>query len=232
MTKIHDSIIQHYTSLYKKYGLTPKALGWLNGRQSIRFEIMRQIGKFEGASVLDIGCGFGDFYGYLQFKKIKVNYHGVDINKEFLDLAKKNHPKASFELRDIQSNKVKKKYDWVIATGISNYATNYTYLKKILADMFKICKKGLAMDFISDYVDYKDRDIFYSSPEKMFKYAKNLTRRVTLRHDYIPFEFCLYLFKKDSKNDKNVFSDYYNQLSLYQKNDLWLKNKKSKKKQY
>jgi trans-aconitate methyltransferase len=224
--KIHDSIIKHYSTLYKKYGSSPKSLGWLNGRQSVRFDVISQIGIKNKDSVLDIGCGFGDFFGYLQYKKIKVDYHGIDINEKFLDLAREKYPKALFEVRDIQTNKIKKKYDWVVATGITNYATNYNYLKKILEEMFKISKKGVVMDFITDYVDYKDKDIFYSSPEKMFQYAKNLTKRVTLRHDYIPFEFCLYLFKNDSKNKKNVFSNYYNQLSTSQQKDLWLKNKK------
>jgi len=202
-----DSIIEHYSKLYKKFGESPKALGWIKGNQDVRFEIISQIGTMKNTTVLDVGCGFGDFYEFLRDKKINCKYHGVDINNQFIEIAKKRNPKGKFELRDIQKNKFTEKFDWVIATGITNHATNYRHLKNILQEMFRICKKGVVMDFISNYVDYKDKDIFYTSPEKMFQTAKELTRRVTIRHDYMPFEFCLYLYKNDKKTTKNVFSD-------------------------
>ena len=204
MTK---SITEHYSELYKKFGESPKALGWIKGNQDIRFNIVSQVGELKNSSILDVGCGFGDFYEYLKSKKIKFEYHGVDINEKFLEIAKKRNPKGKFELRDIQKDKIEKKFDWVVATGITNYATNYQHLKKMLREMYKICKKGVVMDFISNYVDYEDEDIFYTSPEKMFQTSKEFTRRVTLRHDYMPFEFCLYLYKNDKKTTKNVFSE-------------------------
>ncbi|MFZ1077872.1 MAG: hypothetical protein WAN47_10635, partial [Nitrosotalea sp.] len=74
-----------------------------------------------------------------------------------------------------------------------------------------------------NYVDYKDKDIFYTSPEIIFKFAKSLTRRVVLRHDYMPFEFCLYIYKNDVKNKRNVFDEYYRSLPKTIQNDSWLK---------
>jgi len=216
-----DSIITHYLELYKKFGENPKALGWLKGNQSIRFQIISQIGKMDNSSLLDVGCGFGDLFGFLKYRKIKVRYNGVDINSEFLKIAKKRYPNVKFELRDIHKKKFLRKFDWVVATGITNYATNYQHLKDILKEMFRICKKGVVMDFISNYVDYKDKDIFYTSPEKILKFAKSLTRRVTIRHDYMPFEFCLYLYKNDNKTKKNVFSEFQQALPKSIQNDLW-----------
>ena len=35
--KIHDSIFNHYTELYQKFGIHPASLGWPKGRQN--FEI-------------------------------------------------------------------------------------------------------------------------------------------------------------------------------------------------
>lgn len=219
--KISKSILNHYSSLFKKYGNSHKSLGWGNGRQSMRFQILNQIGGFENCSVLDVGCGFGDFFGFLKSQKINLDYLGVDINGEFVKLAQKKYLKAEFELRDIQKNKFNKKFDWVIGAGLTNKSSTYPHLKNLLKEMFRICKKGVAIDFISNYVDYKEKDIFYTSPEIMFKFAKTITRRVTLRHDYFPFEFCLYLFKNDKKNSKNVFSEYYNEQTISIKTDSW-----------
>lgn len=221
--KISKSILNYYSNLFKKYGDDPKSLGWGNGRQSMRFQILNQIGSFQNCSVLDVGCGFGDFFGFLDSQKIESHYHGVDINNDFIKLAQEKYPKAKFESRDIQKNKFNKKFDWVIGTGLTNKSSTYPYLKNLVNEMFKICKKGVAIDFISNYVDYKEKGIFYTSPEIMFKFTKTLTRRVLLRNDYFPFEFCLYLYKNDKKNSKNVFSEYFNEQNSLIKNDSWKK---------
>jgi len=50
------------------------------------------------------------------------------------------------------------------------------------------------VDMMSSYVDYQDPALYYYSPEEIFRFSKTLTRRVMLRHDYRPFEFCIQLF--------------------------------------
>jgi len=221
--KISNSILRHYSSLFTKYGINPKSIGWSNGRQLIRFNVINNIGKLDNSTILDVGCGFGDFYGFLKHKKIKTVYHGVDINEDFVKIAKKRYSNAKFEMRDIQKKRFTKKFDWVVAVGITNHASTYAHLRGVIEEMFHICRKGVAIDFISNYVDYKNKEIFYSSPEKMFVFAKTLTKRVTLRHDYMPFEFSLYLFKDDRKNNKNVFRVHYQDLPISIRTDKWLK---------
>jgi ubiquinone/menaquinone biosynthesis C-methylase UbiE len=218
--RITKRILTHHKKLYEQFHSSPKALGILKG-QSIRFQVACEIGIKNDSSVLDIGCGFGDFCGFLRFKKIKVKYHGVDINDDFIEIAKKKYPYGKFEVRDIESNPITKKYDWVIGIGISTLSSSEN-IKPILREMFKICKKGIVIDFLSSYVDYKEKNLFYTSPEQIFKYAKTLSKRITLRHDYKPFEFCLYIFKEDKKTAKNYFQYYFNSLPKSIQNDSWL----------
>ena len=42
----------------------------------------------------------------------------------------------------------------------------------------------------------------------IFKISKNLSKRVILRHDYMPFEFCVYIYKNDSISGSNVFKEF------------------------
>ena len=76
--------------------------------------------------------------------------------------------------------------------------------------MFKISNKGIAMDFMSTYVDFKRKGSFHASPEKIFKIAKTISKRVVIRHDYLPFEFCVYIYKNNKLNSNQSFSDYKN----------------------
>ena len=72
--------------------------------------------------------------------------------------------------------------------------------------MFDLSKCGVAVDFMSNYVDFKNNIAYYASPEKIFKICKGLTKRVILRYDYMPYEFAIYMYKNDNINkDKNVF---------------------------
>ena len=59
------------------------------------------------------------------------------------------------------------------------------------------------MDFITDYVDFKNKGTFYASPEKIFKISKKISKRVLLKHDYLPFEFCIYIYPDDKIDLKN-----------------------------
>lgn len=208
--KIHDTIYDHYTELYKKHGVKPAALGWPKGRQNLRFKIMSEIGALKKSEILDIGCGFGDFLTYLNSKKIKLEYTGVDINPIFIKIAKSKHPEGTFTKRDIERTKFKKKFDWSFAIGTTNMKGNYEYIEKLLKEMFRISKKGVVMDFMSSYVDFKRSGSSHFEPEKIFKIAKKLSRRVVIRHDYLPFEFCVYIYKNEKLTKNQIFQDYSN----------------------
>ena len=60
---------------------------------------------------------------------------------------------------------------------------------------FNACSEGFAIDMLTSYVDYKEEHLYYYSPEQLFSYAKTLTKRVALRHDYPAYEFALLLHK-------------------------------------
>ena len=205
--KTHKAILNHYTDLYKKFGDHPGSLGWPKGKQEIRFQTMSEIGNLNNSSILDVGCGFGDFYGFLKYKKINAKYLGIDILPEFIEIGKKIYPRAQLQVRDFQSKKFKQRFDWVFFSGIS-VGVNYKIIQKIMNEMFKICKNGIALNFVGGILDYKSKDIFYSKPEKIYSLSTTLSHRVSLRHDYMPFEFTIYIYKDNSKTDNLVFKNY------------------------
>ena len=208
--KITNKIYGYYQNLFEQYGFDPKSVGWGSkmGKQSSRFEILCQIGNLSDSSILDVGCGFGDLYGYLRYRRMKVRYHGVDINSKLLEVGKKIYPGISLENRDIEKKKFHKKFDWVIASGITSHGSTYSHLSGIMKEMFRICKKGFAMNFVSNKVDYREKNLFYSSPEKILSITKSFANRFVLRHDYMPFEFTLFVYKDIRKTPNHIFKEY------------------------
>ncbi|MBS3912919.1 MAG: class I SAM-dependent methyltransferase [Bacteroidetes bacterium] len=191
-------INQRYSQRLNEEGSTYEALRtgpW--ERRELRFSIIREIGIQPGDSVLDVGCGYGDFYDYLNRQGIQTNYTGFDINPDFVSIAKERYPEASFELKDI-NNETYDKYDWIISSSCFNLALksqdNYEFIDEILKSAYSHCNKGVAIDLFTDYVDFKAENMFYYSPEKIFGMAKKISKRVCLRHDHPMFEFCVYIY--------------------------------------
>jgi len=203
-----DKILNHYTKLYRKFGINPASLGWPKGKQNVRFSAMSKIGDLQNSRVLDVGCGFGDLLTYFKLRKIHVDYTGIDINSEFINIAKQKHPDTTFAVRDIETRKFKKKIDWVFGIGLTNKGGSYNYIENLLEEMCRIAKKGVTMDFLSSYVDFKRKGDFHASPEQIFKIAKKFSKRVVIKHDYLPWQFCVFVYTNDKLNKDNMFNDF------------------------
>ncbi len=191
-------IIDRYNARLAQYGNDIKTLAvGPEEHRHIRHRVLCEIGLASGCSVLDVGCGFGEFYKYLNEQGINVQYVGYDINTELIDIAKKRYPMAEFGVKDIQTDPFPE-FDFIVSSSSFNHLLieidNYAFIEEILRVCFAHAKQGVAIDFLTKYVDYEAPEIFYYSPEHVFSIAKKITKRVCLRHDYPLFEFCIYLF--------------------------------------
>lgn len=205
-----NATITRYSERLKEYGYDPKTLGWSKNKEIIRFKVLSQIGQFENCSVLDVGCGFGDFLKYLKQKNINVEYTGVDLNADLITIAREQHPEVLFLVGDFEELYFEQKYDWIIASGLFNHRleNNYQFITNVLSKMYNLSRRGFAADFLNSYVDFRDQDLFYAEPETVFSICKKFSRRIILRADYMPFENCIYCYKNDAINERAVFSEF------------------------
>ena len=57
--------VAYFTGLAEKYGNDVRTLNWgSKASQKGRFAVLEKIGNLNKKSVLDVGCGLGDFYGW------------------------------------------------------------------------------------------------------------------------------------------------------------------------
>jgi ubiquinone/menaquinone biosynthesis C-methylase UbiE len=201
MDEIDKKLTQErYKDRLKKFGSNIKALAsGTEERRETRFEVLTEIGIYDGVSVLDVGCGLADYYHYLIKKGLNIKYTGIDIVPELIESAREKYPELNLQVRDIQNDPYdQSSFDYVVCSQVFNLrmvdGKNMSLVNDMLKEMFEISKYGLAVDFITNYVDFEQEHLFYYKPEELFSIAKQLTKRVTLRHDYPSFEFCLYLY--------------------------------------
>lgn len=198
--KDKDKIIERYNSRLRKHGYSINALAsGSEERRNLRYQILCEVGINDGDSILDLGCGFGDLNKYLNTNNIKVRYIGIDINEQIIKLGKENTPEVDLRVSDIMADPLPDNIDFILSTSSFNNKLfeddNYVFVEQLLEKCQSIARKGVAIDFLSSYVDFKvDDDVFYYEPEKILTIAKKITKRVCIRHDYELFEFCLYMY--------------------------------------
>lgn len=217
-----ESTVSAYKDLFSKYGDSPKSLGWANGKQFLRFHQLTRDWDFNGAKILDVGCGFGDFIGFLEARNVSnFTYTGIDLVKEFLDIAHTKHPASNikFQNADFLTHPFLEKFDYIIASGTLNYKIEgvdpYSLMDRFLSKMFNLCSRALSVDFLTDRVDFTHEFNFHYRPERVLSLAYEHSKNIILRNDFFPFEASLTMYKNDSfKKETTIFTEIEKNLSI------------------
>lgn len=208
--KIDNIMIKRYNKRFEKYGLEAKTLGWsCKEDQFTRFEVATRYIDFWGKSILDIGCGFADFYEFLINNDIKIKkYKGIDINNKLIEVARKRFPENKYEVRNILlNNYCISQSDIITLFGLLNLKweiDNLTYTKEMITEAWKITKEILVVDFLSIHLikEYPKEDfIYYHNPKDVLDLCFELCDNVVLVHDYppIPQKEFMVILKKEIK---------------------------------
>ena len=200
MTQIIKEAAKLYNERYKNFGSDIKTVGWKDKKsQELRFEILTRNIDLDGKTILDVGCGLGGLIDFLNKKKIiNFNYIGIDIAKNLIDaLNKKKYPdNIKFFCGDILSLDLSN-IDVSILSGALSYRQPgiKKYAKQTLIKMYNISSEVACLNFLSSYVDYEQDINVHYQPEKVFSWAKKISKKVRIYHDYPLYEFTIQLLK-------------------------------------
>jgi ubiquinone/menaquinone biosynthesis C-methylase UbiE len=141
-------------------------------------------------TILDVGCGHGDFFEFLNNYQF---YTGIDISSEMIKKAKAKYPSGNFILTDVDKYAVQ--HDWVIALGTFNLdvSTRYSnlhdisqwnYLETCLKHMYRICKKGIVITLLeSTQKNIKHNGLFYYDINKTINICKKINDEFKIEHN-------------------------------------------------
>lgn len=176
---------------YKALNSGPREL------QKPRFELHHSIISCND-SLLDIGCGIGEFRYYLLDKGHKGNYYGIDIVEPFVQHCQ-NHLPGHFEIRNFAINPPNIIIDCLVASQVFNYNYENSSNLRVITDLLdwsqNHVRKALSIDFLTCRCDFSVDHLFHYSPDYMLDLAEKYGQ-ATLIEDYAaPWEFCIQIRK-------------------------------------
>ncbi len=190
-------LTRFYEEALLKYGPgSAKALQWKNeNSQHVRFVALSQIADLSGKSVLDVGCGVGDLYPYLQDHFTGIEYCGVDMVPGMIMAAEKKYPDVRFIHIDVLE--FTEQYDYVLASGALtfNMQSGKEFYFEIITHMYSLAKRGVAFNVLDSEVYATDHEYLAYSYAEIAAVCEALNCQFVVSTEYEVGDFTVFLYK-------------------------------------
>ena len=194
--EVWEKLAHKYNNLWvQKYSLGPT-------RREVKKIVLPLLEKNNELKILDIGCGTGQLIKEISDQHNKVNYLGIDVAENMIDVAKKNNKgkNVKFKTSSIESFESNEKYDIIICTHAFPYFPNKQEMIKKMAGLCN--KKGqviivnsstnslkdLIINFFLKATTSKAKYLSIDEMKKLFKSAKLKVKKIEIIRErfYMP----------------------------------------------
>lgn len=203
---ILSEVADYYAAKLATHGPTARGVDW-NGAESQtqrHQQFLRLLGTDRDASVLDLGCGYGDFLRFVRDHGFTGTYIGYDVAPDMIEAARRLHGEAPDRLWRVGSTP-RESADYAIASGILNVKRDISlaewtdHVHATIDLLAQAGRRGFAFNVLTRSGDPTLRrpDLFYADPAEMVaRCIGRFGRSVALLQDYGLWEFTL-LVRKD-----------------------------------
>jgi SAM-dependent methyltransferase len=199
LSVIHAAVAEYYDAALATHGPTPRGVDWRDARSHFlrHAQFLRLTRDDPEASVIDLGCGYGDFLTTLRNDGHRGHYLGLDVAPGMIAAARSLHGETdgcTWQL-GAEPNAVA---DYAVASGIMNVrrgasaAVWQAYLDGIIDTLARCSRRGFGFNMLTLWSDPEKRraDLHYADPVAMFAYClQRWGRHVAVLQDYGLWEF-------------------------------------------
>ncbi len=185
--------LKPYEEAVETHGGSFEATLWCSkDGQVARFNTFTNEIDFSGKSVVDVGCGIGDFASFLIESNIHfLTYTGIDAMEAMIQHATERElPNCTFEVGDVVVDKGSmNNADWLVFSGTLNAMVQDEALA-LIRSAFTFCREGVAFNFLSNQ-SWRDPSSEDLSPASRFdtvevlRFAFTLTPLVFFTQTYL-----------------------------------------------
>lgn len=206
---ILSQVAAYYASKLELHGSTPQGVDW-NGQASHELrhqQFLRLLGGAPDASVLDLGCGYGDFLRFLRERGHRGVFIGYDVASSMIEKARALHGEGVDRQWRIGAHPTDVA-DYAIASGIFNVKGDVPdeswtpYVQHTIDALARAGRCGFAFNLLSLSSDPERRRpyLYYADAAAMLSYClARYGRSVALLQDYGLYEFTVVVRQKPAE---------------------------------
>ncbi len=187
---------------------TVEALGWRGTQSQLdRYRVLVNVGDLNGASILDVGCGYGDLKAFLDQYFSDFDYIGIDQMPEFVAEARARYghcTRTTFYQTDFSTAKLPQ-VDYVIASGALGYrCKNECFYTDMIAKLYDSAKVAFAFNML-DKKTFPLHDLLVGHDrDEIIALCRALSPSVEWFDGYLHDDFTVFMvrdgMKKPQKN--------------------------------
>jgi len=192
-------VAEYYAGKLAAHGPTAPGVDWNSETsQALRHrQFLRLFADEHAASILDLGCGYGDFLPFLRQHGFTGTYVGYDVAPEMIEAARRLHGEGSDRAWRVGAVP-DETADYAIASGIFNVKGGVSiadwtnYLDRTIGILARSGTLGFAFNVLSLSSDpeFRRSDLYYADPVAMLAMLlERYGRAVALLQDYGLYEF-------------------------------------------
>ena len=196
---ILSEVAAYYASKLKAHGSTPQGVDWngVDSHETRHRQFLRLLDGAADASIIDLGCGFGDFLRFLRAEGYRGRFTGYDIAPEMIEKARELYGETEDRQWRIGTDPTGAA-DFAIASGIFNVKGGVhdeawtRYIRQTIDVLARAGRRGFAFNVLSLSSDPGRRrpNLHYADPAEMLAYClSRYGRSVALLQDYGLYEF-------------------------------------------
>ncbi len=204
----YHKIVKHYERCLEEFGPTTKGMDWPVEKDLLkRFKVMLGVisESKKKYKLLDLGCGAGLLKTYIKNsgRTGKIKYFGVDISEAMINAARKLNQSSDFEVRDVLLDPFpENSHDYAVMNGVLTEKVSLSkkdmilYAQKLIKNVFRSVKIGMAFNVMSTHVDWERKDLFHWSLDEIVAFlVRECSRHIIIRMDYGLYEYTVYVYK-------------------------------------
>ncbi len=196
---------EYYRLKYAEHGDSPRGMDWKDAEsQELRFEtIARYIGWKPAPSVLDVGCGNGEFLAFAGRKGFSCDYFGIDVCGEMVEgLARRFGKGHAAVLAADRLPSLGRTFDYAVACGTFHVKQDApdeawaAYVAASVRAMHASCAKAAISTFMSERADKRYGRLHYPEANWIAALGRSLPGAMfIIDHSYPLYELTAVFLK-------------------------------------
>lgn len=210
----HKTLLERYHQELASSADPARQVGWRSrATQHLRFAVCAEACDLTTIkSVLDVGCGLGDFAPFLRARGFTGQYLGVDVLPEMLESARKRHPAEAFRDGDIRALSAHlERFDLTVVCGSFNMVAGRKLdrFREQLDAVWSLTAHTLALVVVDRRWPRAalDPDLVSFDLSQLGALCRRLSPTVSLRCDFLPSDLAAIIQRGGSPSVRRLFEN-------------------------